>query len=179
MEIDVSQPYDLPFEVLKLSSSVESVGALCLPYQIFLAAVALDSNQRLISRDWFVFYNNRTTPDLSLRLIRKNTRKTECGWSLIVDFNRAISEISEIALIVTMKISGNENIDFSLLDDARIVMHDFLSGDIVAQYDLDDEFYEYSHLEFARFVRKKNGWHIVTDVNASRHDLVSVVGELL
>lgn len=137
---------------------------------------------KLVDDAHFVFYNSeiRTLDDKTasaqtgayprpgkpcspcLGIIHSGDNTTGAGAgddeSVNIDFNRINPAIEEIAIVVTIHDAAARKQNFGQVSNARIKLYDEDTGEVVAKYDLDDDFSSETAVQFGSLYRKDGSW---------------------
>ncbi|HZG04169.1 MAG TPA: restriction endonuclease [Streptomyces sp.] len=142
--------------------------------------VALDvcalvcQGNRVLGEDRFVFYNNPSTPDGSVRMMPGSGEDKAAVW---VRFERLPREADRLVLVAAVDPETNPDADLSGFTDARIRLSD-PSGTVVDELDVSDGRPGETALVLGSFRRRANGdWNFVLGGKGYPEGLVALVEE--
>jgi tellurium resistance protein TerD len=133
----------------------------------------LGANRKLLSEDYFVFYNNLKSPDGALQHTGDNrSGKGDDDDEMILANLAAVNpEVSEILVTVTIHEATKRGHNFGLLKDAYIRIYDVDSKREILRYDLDAENAPHSEVEFGKLQKINNEWKFTALGNGSNKGL--------
>jgi tellurium resistance protein TerD len=137
------------------------------PEEVEGNAVDIDASAFLLNRDGFVrsdtdfiFYNNLTSENDSIRHCGDNTTGSEEGDDemIRIDLNNLPFDVEKIAFSVTIHNAEERQQTFGLIKGAyiRIVSED--DGSEIAHFDLSEDASEDNAMIFGELVREGMGW---------------------
>jgi len=131
-------------------------------FDLDASAIMIDSSRKLIGEEYFVFYNNLTSPDTALT----HTGDDPTGGNsdgdddeaIIVDLNKVDSRVEEILFVVTIEDFVNRKQNFGQVRNSYIRIVDNASGEEIAKYELDEDFSIETGVEFGRLYKRNGAW---------------------
>lgn len=130
------------------------------PYEIDASAFMLGTDGRIPDEQFFVFYNNPSSLDRSVRYLTEIDLKSsqEEKSQIQIDLAQISSSIEEVVFIVTIHEAQTKQQNFQSIRNAFIRISDRATQTELARYDLNEVFNEETALEFGRLYRKTNEW---------------------
>jgi tellurium resistance protein TerD len=118
-------------------------------------------NNKLISEAHFVFYNNLASPEGGVKHSGDNRTGEGEGddESIVIDLVKLPAESVEISFVVTIHEGQTKRQNFGQITDAYIKLYNDESGEVVATYDLDEEFSLETAVQFGSLYRKDGDWN--------------------
>ncbi len=128
------------------------------------SAFLLDKNEKLISEQHFIFYNNLTSPDpdKSVQLMGDNLTGEGEGDDevIIVDLRKVPQEVAKIAITVTIYDAEGRKQNFGQVQNAFVRLVDVQSKKEVLRYDLQEDYSIETALIMAELYRKDGDWRV-------------------
>ncbi|MFY0601762.1 MAG: TerD family protein [Cyclobacteriaceae bacterium] len=120
----------------------------------------LGSNKKLVSDDFFVFYNNLRSGDQSVEHTGDN--RTGAGEGddemILVNLPQVDPRVEEMLFVVTINDAFTKNHNFGLLENAFIRIVDVDTNEEILRYDLDVQYPEATEVEFGKLVKDGSNW---------------------
>ena len=119
-----------------------------------------NANGKLVSDDYFIFYNNLNSPDGAI----KHTGDNRTGMGdeddemILANMNLINPVVDEIIIAISVHEAEARRHHFGMLSDAYIRLYDVESQREVLRYDLDAEFNGSTEVVFGKLSRKNNEW---------------------
>ncbi len=133
-------------------------------FDLDAAAFLLDKNEKLISEQHFIFYNNLTSPDpdKSVQLMGDNRTGEGEGDDevIIVDLRKVPQEVAKIAITVTIYDAEKRKQNFGQVQNAFVRLVDVQSKKEVLRYDLQEDYSIETALIMAELYRKDGDWRV-------------------
>lgn len=131
-------------------------------FDLDASAIMIDSSRKLIGEEYFVFYNNLTSPDTALT----HTGDDPTGGNsdgdddeaIIVDLGKVDSRVEEILFLVTIEDFERRKQNFGQVRNSYIRIVDNSSGEEIAKYELDEDFSIETGVEFGRLYKRNGAW---------------------
>lgn len=130
------------------------------PYDLDASAFMLGENGKLVSSDFFVFYNQPTSPDGAVASSGDNRDGEGDGddETLIASLDKVDQRVAEIVVVVTIHEAAERRQNFGQVRNAFIRIYDVSSGEEMCKYELDEDFSTESAVEFGRLYRRGTAW---------------------
>lgn len=133
-------------------------------FDLDVSVFLLGDNEKLVSDQHFIFYNNLVSPDpdQSVKLLGDNRTGEGEGddEGLIVDLRKVPPEVAKIAVTVTIYEADKRNQNFGQVTNAYIRLVDVQSKDEVLRYDLSEDFSVETAVNMAELYRKDGEWRV-------------------
>ena len=120
----------------------------------------LAADGRIPDEKYFVFYNNLTSPDCSVRHSGDSTTGQIEGddETIYINLSKINSAIQEIVFIVTLHQGQEKNQSFSQVTNAFIRLYNQETVSELVRYNLNQIFSQETALEFGRLYKKNGDW---------------------
>ncbi len=124
----------------------------------------LGANDKLISEQHFIFYNNLVSPDSdqSVKLLGDNRTGEGEGddEGIIVDLRKVPADIDKIVITVTIYEADKRKQNFGQVTNAYIRLVDVQTKEEVLRYDLSEDFSVETAVIMAELYNKDDEWRI-------------------
>lgn len=124
----------------------------------------LNSNEKLISDEHFIFYNNLTSPDPEKSVKHMGDNLTGDGDGddevIIVDLRKVPPEVARISVTVTIHEAQKRGQNFGQVKNAFVRVVDVETKEEVLRYDLEEDFSIETALIMAEIYRKDGEWRM-------------------
>lgn len=141
-------------------NATDTGGDFDIDASIFL----LDSSEKLISEQHFIFYNNKTSPDPEQSIQQRGDNRTGAGEGddEIIDVNLTTvpPEIAKMALTVTIHEADKRQQNFGQVSNAFVRIVNCQNEEEIIRYDLTEEFSIETALIMAELYRKDGEWRM-------------------
>lgn len=131
-------------------------------FDLDASAFMLGSNRKLPKDEFFVFYNNLTSPDGAVSSSGDDlTGGNSDGGddeTLTVDLTRLDPAINEIVFTATIYDAEKRKQNFGQVRNAYIRIYDAVTNEEIAKYDLEEDFSIETGIEFGRIYKKDGIW---------------------
>ncbi len=137
------------------TNSSATGGDFDLDASIFL----LGDSGKLVGDEFFIFYNNKTSPEGSVTHTGDNLTGDGDGddEQIVVDLTKVDSRVKEICVVVTIHEAENRKQNFGQVRNSFIRVLDESSAEIV-KYELDEDFSIETAVEFGRIYNRGGQW---------------------
>lgn len=137
----------------------------------------LNSNGKLISDEYFVFYNNLKSPDGAIQHTGDNrTGKGDGDDEMILaNLDLVNPVVTNILVVVTVHEAVARRHNFGLLKDAYIRLFDVETKREILRYDLDADNPTATEVEFGKLIKVNNDWKFVAVGNGTNKGLQGYV----
>jgi len=137
-------------------TNVSSTGAA---FDLDASVFILGANGKIVSDEYFVFYNNTKSPDQAV--IHTGDNLTGAGdgddESITVDLSKINPAVKEICVVVTIHDAENRKQNFGQVRNSFIRIYDQSNTELV-KYELDEDFSIETAVEFGRIYQKDGQW---------------------
>jgi tellurium resistance protein TerD len=133
-------------------------------FDIDASIFLLDSNDKLISDQHFIFYNNPKSPDPEQSIQQRGDNRTGAGEGddEIVDVNlkSVPPEVVKMALTVTIHEADKRHQNFGQVSNAFVRIVNCANEEEIIRYDLTEDFSVETALIMAELYRKDGEWRM-------------------
>ncbi|MDK2126042.1 TerD family protein [Parachitinimonas caeni] len=128
----------------------------------------LGANSKLLSDQHFVFYNNLQSPEGAVKHSGDNRSGDAQGDDEVinVDFAKIPPQATELSFVVTIHEADIRRQNFGQIENSYIRLYDDVTGDVIGQYQLGDEFSNETSLQFGSVYRNEAGEWLFKAVGA-------------
>ncbi|MDV6167224.1 TerD family protein [Flavobacterium sp. DG1-102-2] len=129
------------------------------PFDLDVSIFVLGSNGKLVNENYFVFYNNLTSPDGAVEHTGDNLTGAGDGddEKIIVDLSKVASDVTEICFVVTIHHADTKRQNFGQIRNSFIRVVDTNNTELV-KYELDEDFSIETAVEFGRIYKRNDDW---------------------
>lgn len=131
-------------------------------FDLDASAFMLNAEKKLPMDDFFVFYNNTTSPDNALESSGDDTTGGNSADGddeiLTVDLTKVDARIQEIIFTVTIHDAELRKQNFGQVHNSYIRIYNANTNEDIARYDLDEDFSVETAVEFGRLYRRNGEW---------------------
>ena len=133
-------------------------------FDIDASIFLLDSNEKLISDQHFIFYNNKISPDPDQSIQQRGDNRTGAGEGddEIIDVNLKTvpAEIAKMAITVTIHEADKRQQNFGQVSNAFVRIVNCENEEEIIRYDLTEDFSVETALIMAELYRKDGEWRM-------------------
>lgn len=131
-----------------------------LDVSAFVCKTNTAGDPKLIDANYLVFYNNLTTPDRSVA--HKGDERTGAAdgddEEVVVDLTKLNPTVTEISFIVTIHDAVNRKQNFGQVSKSYIKLYNDETGEVLANYSLEDDFSSETAVQFGSLYLKDSNW---------------------
>ncbi|MBD5181614.1 MAG: TerD family protein [Bacteroidales bacterium] len=129
-------------------------------FDLDASAFILGENGKILSDEYFVFYNNLQSPDESVQHTGDNLTGEGEGddESINIDLSKIDPRATEIIFVVTIHKAPERRQNFGQVRNAFIRIYNTVSGEEILRYDLDEDFSVETAVEFGRLYKRGGQW---------------------
>jgi tellurium resistance protein TerD len=119
----------------------------------------MNENRKLVSDEFFVFYNNLTSPDEAVQHTGDNLTGEGDGddESINVDLSKIDPRVSELCIVVTIHDAESRKQNFGQVRNSYVRIVD-ANGNEMVKYELEEDFSIETAVEFGRIYKRNNEW---------------------
>lgn len=144
-------------------------------FDLDASAIMIDSQRKLVTEDYFVFYNNLNSPDDALTHTGddpsgKNSNGDD-DEAIMIDLSKVDSRVEEILFVVTIEDFERRKQNFGQVRNSYIRIVDQSNNQEIAKYELDEDFSIETGIEFGRLYKKSGSWKFEASGIGYRADL--------
>lgn len=144
-------------------------------FDLDASAIMIDSQRKLVTEDYFVFYNNLNSPDGALSHTGDDpSGKNSDGdddEAIMIDLEKVDSRVEEILFVVTIEDFERRRQNFGQVRNSYIRIVDQNNNQEIAKYELDEDFSIETGIEFGRLYNKSGSWKFEASGIGYRADL--------
>jgi tellurium resistance protein TerD len=133
-------------------------------FDIDASVFLLGSNEKIISDQHFIFYNNRTSPDPDKSVEQRGDNRTGAGEGddEIIDVNLKTvpADIAKIAISVTIHEADKRKQNFGQVENAFVRVVNCENEEEIIRYDLTEDFSIETAIIMAELYRKDGEWRM-------------------
>ncbi len=145
-------------------------------FDLDASAFMLGANGRIPGDKFFVFYNNQTSPDGAVKSDGDDLTGDD-GEQLHVDLDRVNPNVQEVLFTVTIYEAASRHQNFGQISSAYIQIRNTDTGNVLARYDLNEDFSTETAVEFARLYRENGVWKFQALGNGRNGGLEALVAK--
>ncbi len=129
-------------------------------FDLDASAFILDENKKILSDEYFVFYNNLKSPDEAVEhtgdnLTGEGDGDDEC---IRIDLSKINSRATEICFVVTIHKADERRQNFGQVRNSFIRIYKTNTGEEIAKYELEEDFSVETAVEFGRLYKRNGTW---------------------
>jgi tellurium resistance protein TerD len=159
--------------MIGLGWEMKAGNSLDLDASVFMTG----SNGKLITEQYFVFYNNLKSPDGAVQHTGDNRTGAgdEDDEMILANMPLINPSVNDIIITVSIHEADVRRHHFGLLQSAYIRIVDVETKREILRYDLDAEFNNFTDVEFGRLTKADNEWSFVASGVGSNKGLQGYV----
>ncbi|EHQ42791.1 TerD family protein [Myroides odoratus] len=131
-------------------------------FDLDASAIMIDAQRKLVTEEYFIFYNNLKSPDGSLMHTGDDPDgKSSDGdddEAIIIDLSKVDTRVEEILFVVTIEGFKERRQNFGQVRNSYIRIVDNNTHEEIAKYELDEDFSIETGIEFGRLYKRNGGW---------------------
>ena len=145
-------------------------------YDLDTEAFMLGSNEKVIGDDWFVFYNQPTSPDNALKHFGDNKTGHGDGDDEIINIKLSIldSRVEKIIFVVTINEAKSLGYNFSGVNNAFIRVVDCSTNKELVRFNLTDYYSNVTSMMVGELYKKSGAWRFNPIGNGTSDDLMEL-----
>ena len=144
-------------------------------FDLDASAIMIDGDRKLVSEEYFVFYNNLNSPDGALIHTGDDPNgKSSDGdddEAIIIDLEKVDSRVEEILFVVTIEDFERRKQNYGQVRNSYIRIIDNAGNQEIAKYELDEDFSIETGVEFGRLYKRGGSWKFEASGIGYRADL--------
>ena len=129
-------------------------------FVIDVSAFILGADNKRLSDNHFIFYNNLKSPNEAL--VHSGDNRTGLGEgddeSLVVDFSKIEDTAKSIVFVVTIYDAATKNQNFGQISGAYIRILNDADGSEIMKYDLNEDYSIETAMTFGKLYNRDNEW---------------------
>lgn len=129
-------------------------------FDLDASAFILGENKKILSDEYFVFYNNLKSPDEAVEHTGDNLTGEGEGddESIRIDLSKINSRATEICFVVTIHKADERRQNFGQVRNSFIRIYKTNTGEETAKYELEEDFSVETAVEFGRLYKRNGTW---------------------
>lgn len=129
-------------------------------FDLDASAFILGENKKILSDEYFVFYNNLKSPDEAVEHTGDNLTGEGEGddESIRIDLSKINSRATEICFVVTIHKADERRQNFGQVRNSFIRIYKTNTGEEIAKYELEEDFSVETAVEFCRLYKRNGTW---------------------
>lgn len=150
---------ELPKFVIGLGWDANS-SSTGVDFDLDASVFVLGENRKIISDDYFVFYNNLKSPDNAVEHTGDNLTGEGDGddESIKVDLSKINPNATEICIVVTIHKAEERHQNFGQVRNSFVRIYNPNTNEEILKYELDEDFSIETAVEFGRLYKRNNEW---------------------
>ena len=133
-------------------------------YDLDASVFLLGSNEKIISEEHFVFYNNPKSPDKAASVEYMGDNRTGEGEGddevILVNLTKIPSNIQKLVFTITIYEADQREQNFGQVDNAFVRLVDVKTKEEVLRYDLSEDYSIETALIMTELYRKDGQWRM-------------------
>lgn len=145
-------------------------------YDLDVEAFLLGQSGRVIGDDWFVFYNQPSSPDGSVRLLSDSTTGAGVGDDEIIQvrLSQVNNQVQKIAFIVTINEAKENGYNFSNVTNAYVRIVDKQTGKELIKFQLTEYYNTVCSMVIGELYRHNGEWKFSPIGDGTADDLTGL-----
>ena len=129
-------------------------------FDLDASAFILGENKKILSDEYFVFYNNLKSPDEAVEHTGDNLTGEGEGddESIRIDLSKINSRATEICFVVTIHKADERRQNFGQVRNSFIRIYKTNTGEEIAKYELEEDFSVETAVEFGLLYKRNGTW---------------------
>lgn len=137
------------------------------------SAFMLDSRNKVIDDNWFIFYGNPQSPDKSLNYKAYDEGN---GGEISINISRLNPNVQKIVMSVTIYEAFERNLNFGMVSNVYVRIADSSGNTEIAYFDIDECFSSITALVIGELYRYNNEWKFNAVGSGVNRDLAGFCG---
>lgn len=133
-------------------------------FDIDASVFLLDTNEKLLSDNHFIFYNNLSSPDPNKSIEHLGDNRTGAGEGddevIKVNLKQVPADVNKIVMTVTIHEAEERQQNFGQVQNAFVRVVNAENKEEVVRYDLTEDFSVETALIMAEIYRKDGEWRV-------------------
>lgn len=129
-------------------------------FDLDASVFVLGENRKILSDQFFIFYNNLKSPDGSVEHTGDNLTGAGDGddESIKIDLSKIDANATEICFVVTIHDAVAKRQNFGQVRNAFVRIYNPDTNEQILKYDLDEDFSIETAVEFGRLYKRGGEW---------------------
>jgi len=129
-------------------------------FDLDVSLFMLGNNGKVPKDDYFIFYNNKQSPDGSV--VHQGDNQTGAGngddETVFIELDKIDDQIEELVVVVTIDKAEERRQNFGQVSNSFIRLYDIDTNNEIAKYELDEDFSTELAIEFGKLYKKSGSW---------------------
>lgn len=128
-------------------------------FDLDASVFVMGENKKLVADEFFVFYNNKKTPDGAVEHTGDNLTGDGAGddEQIKIDLSKIDPRVSEICIVVTIHEAESRKQNFGQVRNSFVRIVDASNTEML-KYELEEDFSIETAVEFGRIYKRNNEW---------------------
>jgi len=129
-------------------------------FDLDASVFVLGENKKVLTDDYFVFYNNLKSPDGAIEHTGDNLTGAGDGddESLKIDLSKISDSATEICFVVTIHDADNRRQNFGQVRNSFVRVYNPDTNEEILRYELEEDFSIETAVEFGRLYKRNGEW---------------------
>lgn len=131
-----------------------------IDFDLDASVFILGENKKVISDDYFVFYNNLKSPDNAVEHTGDNLTGDGDGddESIKIDLSKINPNVTEICFVVTIHKAEERRQNFGQVRNSFVRIYNTDNNEELLKYELEEDFSVETAVEFGRLYKRNSEW---------------------
>lgn len=149
-----------------------------IPYDLDAEAFMLGANGKVLSDDWFIFYNQPNSPDGSCNHLGDSSNGAGAGDDEVIQLqlSRVNPQVQKIAFVITINEALQRGHNFGGVQNAYVRVTDKSTGKEMIRFNLTDCYKEVTSMTVGELYRKDGTWRFNAVGQGLNTDLAGLCG---
>ena len=149
-----------------------------IPYDLDAEAFMLGADGKVLSDDWFIFYNQPMSPDGSCKHCGDNKNGAGVGDDEVIQLqlSRVNPQVAKIAFVITINEALQRGHNFGGVQNAYVRVVDKSTGNELIKFNLTDFFKEVTSMTVGELYLKGGEWRFNAVGQGLNTDLAGLCG---
>ena len=149
-----------------------------IPYDLDAEAFMLGANGKVLSDDWFIFYNQPNSPDGSCNHLGDSSNGAGAGDDEVIQLqlSRVNPQVQKIAFVITINEALQRRHNFGGVQNAYVRVTDKSTGKEMIRFNLTDCYKEVTSMTVGELYRKDGTWRFNAVGQGLNTDLAGLCG---
>ena len=128
-------------------------------FDLDASVFVLGDNKKILADEYFVFYNNKKSPDGSVEHTGDNLTGDGAGddEQIKIDLSKADAKAQEICIVVTIHDAEGRRQNFGQVRNSFVRIVDESNSEVL-KYELEEDFSIETAVEFGRIYKRNDEW---------------------
>lgn len=153
-------------------------GASAFPFDLDASVFMVGANGKIISDEYFVFYNNKISPDGAVTHLGDNRTGAGDGddETIKIQLSKINPEVVQIVFAITIDQAAERQQNFGMVPNAFTHIYNADTNELFCEYSLTEKFGSADALIIGCFNRNGDSWNFEAMGNAYNGGLEFLVG---